>query len=225
MQTFKTQAENETGPHDSLPVKSLQRLEDLGQAIGDNIDAAIWDRVMPEVVTAWLASLPGQSLPGARLVLDPKLVEEAVSNMFSAAGMEPCPALTWLSADAQALALQVQHLAGTELVRLRLEPVCDNACAKFHLDNVTARLICTYRGPGTVLGRSKCPEEPLASVPTGAPIILKGSQWQSERRPELLHRSPQIAGTGISRLVLVLEGCAEEDIFPAYDQLYHGDAA
>ena len=48
------------------------------------------------------------------------------------------------------------------------------------------------------------PEE-IHSVPIGSPIIMRGSSWPSGVEPDLLHRFPQIEGTGESRLVLVLD--------------------
>ena len=56
-------------------------------------------------------------------------------------------------------------------VRLRLQAVTTNACRKFHLDAITGRLVCTYRGPGTQYGTSTAGEDPehIRTVPTGAP--------------------------------------------------------
>ena len=48
------------------------------------------------------------------------------------------------------------------------------------------------------------PEE-IHNVPIGSPIIMRGTLWRSGVTPNLLHRSPQIEGTGESRLVLILD--------------------
>jgi hypothetical protein len=45
----------------------------------------------------------------------------------------------------------------------------------------------------------------VLSVPTGAPIVLRGTLWPAEKPAGLLHRSPPITGTGTTRLVLVLD--------------------
>ena len=48
------------------------------------------------------------------------------------------------------------------------------------------------------------PEE-IHNVPIGSPIIIRGTLWPVGVTPDLLHRSPQIEGTGESRLVLILD--------------------
>ena len=50
--------------------------------------------------------------------------------------------------DAAALADIFAGLMRARHLRLRFDVVTTNACRKFHIDAVTARLICTYRGTG-----------------------------------------------------------------------------
>jgi len=92
-------------------------------------------------------------------------------------------------------------------LRLRLDVVRTNACRKFHIDAVTARLICTYRGTGTQYGISTDGADPkrVFTVPTGAPIILRGTLWPADLPSGLLHRSPPIVDTGETRLLLVID--------------------
>jgi hypothetical protein len=42
-------------------------------------------------------------------------------------------------------------------------------------------------------------------VATGAPFVLRGTLWPEKPASGLLHRSPPIAATGETRLVLVLD--------------------
>ncbi|MEM8851819.1 MAG: DUF1826 domain-containing protein, partial [Pseudomonadota bacterium] len=83
---------------------------------------------------------------------------------------------------------------------------------RFHVDAIHARLVCTYRGPGTQYGLSTdgAPPTRVFTVPTGAPILLRGSLWPGEATG-LMHRSPPIEGTGITRLVLVLDAVDENE--------------
>ncbi len=92
-------------------------------------------------------------------------------------------------------------------LRLRLEVVTGNACREFHVDNVTARLVCTYPGTGTQLGLAPRGAEPegIHTVPTGQPIILLGMRWPTTPPSLLKHPSPPIADTGEARLLLVLD--------------------
>ena len=94
-----------------------------------------------------------------------------------------------------------------DFLRLRLDVVSTNSCRKFHVDSVTGRLICTYRGEGTQCGISRDENEPvdIFSVPTGSPVLLSGLLSSKENGLELLHRSPPIEGTGVKRFVLVFD--------------------
>lgn len=109
--------------------------------------------------------------------------------------------------DIAALAGVFAGLVRARWLRLRLDVVTTNACRRFHVDAVTARLVCTYRGTGTQYGVSTGGAEPrrVFTVPTGAPIILRGTSWPEQPRSGLRHRSPPIEGTGETRAVLVLD--------------------
>lgn len=203
-----------------LPVAQVSELQDLNAALSRDTDAAIWTRTMPQLVQDWLDQLPAENLPAGRVVLTPSKVSDCIADLFAAQGILSSPPVSWIQADAEQMAYAVADLVGTGLIRLRLEPVFDDACSKLHIDNVVARLICTYRGPGTVLGLDCDNAAGLLTVPTGLPVLLKGKQWPGAQMPELRHRSPAILGSGQSRLMLVLEGCTEKDIFPAYDEIY-----
>ena len=109
--------------------------------------------------------------------------------------------------DASALAAIFADVMDTPFLRLRFDVVTTNACRKFHIDAVTARLVCTYRGTGTQYGVSEDGHDPeqIVTVPTGSPIVLRGTRWPETPLSGLLHRSPPIAGTGETRLLLVLD--------------------
>lgn len=104
-------------------------------------------------------------------------------------------------------ALRVTH------VHLRLEPVHDNACTKFHRDCVIARLITTYRGPGTewvtaenaaqALSLQHDYDGELFHVPTRSVAMFKGCH--GGREAGVHHRSPRIAGSGMTRLFFCVD--------------------
>lgn len=118
-----------------------------------------------------------------------------------------CSERDLLIEDTAALAAIFASVMDSTYLRLRFDVVNTNACRKFHVDAVTARLVCTYRGTGTQYGISENGEDPdqIMTAPTGSPIILRGSRWPETPLSGLLHRSPPIAGTGATRLLLVLD--------------------
>ena len=143
-----------------LPVLEVAEMAELSPALLERgVDAAIWARATPCGVHRWLDQVSTDAWPRGRFVLSPSDVAACVADLFSKTGAQTSPALAWLSEDVQRLAHFIRDFTGMPKVRLRLEPVFDNACAKFHIDNVTLRLICTYFGPGTEI--SSTPDHPM----------------------------------------------------------------
>ena len=169
--------------------------------------AAIWRRQPLPEFQSWIDGLDPEVLPRARVILRPEAVRDATSEVCDASGMPPGPERDRLVDDIAALADIFAGLMRARWLRLRLDAVTTNACRRFHIDAVTARLVCTYRGTGTQYGISIDGAEPrrVFTVPTGAPILLRGTLWPERPRTGLLHRSPPIEGTGETRLVLVLD--------------------
>lgn len=203
-----------------LPIKYLGDPREMFAELKSDIDATIWKRDLPSSARQWLSSLRSDALPTGRFVLKPERVGECIHDLFKARGHKASPAIAWLANDISQLAKYTCKPQAAGLVRLRFEVIDNNACSKLHIDNVMARMICTYRGPATQIGLADAALETLHTVPTGMPILLKGTRWPGDRKPQLRHRSPPINGLGISRLVSVLEGASAENISPEYDTLY-----
>lgn len=169
--------------------------------------AAIWRRQPLSGFQSWIDGLDPEVLPAARVILRPEAVREASVAICDASGTPEGPERDRLVDDIAALADIFAGLMQARWLRLRLDVVTTNACRRFHIDAVTARLVCTYRGTGTQYGIGADGAEPrrVFTVPTGAPILLRGTLWPESPRSGLLHRSPPIEGTGETRFVLVLD--------------------
>lgn len=175
--------------------------------------AAIWRRQPLPGFQSWIDALEPKTLPKARVILRPETVRDAAFQICEASGMPDCRERERLVDDTAALADIFAGLMRAPHLRLRFDVVTTNACRKFHIDALTARLICTYRGTGTQYGISTDGAEPrrVFTLPTGAPIVLRGTRWPERPKSGLLHRSPPIAGTGETRLVLVLDPVIDPD--------------
>ena len=169
--------------------------------------ASIWRRQMPEDIQDWLDRLDPERLPRGRVILRPDEVADTFGQLCDIAQTPPGPERDWLQKDVAALAGMFAGLMSARFLRLRLDVVTTNSCRKFHIDAITARLICTYRGTGTQYGISANREDPsdILTVPTGAPILLRGTLWPETPSAGLLHRSPPIEGKGETRLILFLD--------------------
>ncbi|WP_282152747.1 DUF1826 domain-containing protein [Ruegeria atlantica] len=160
--------------------------------------AAIWRRDPLPGFQNWINRLDPAHLPKARVILRPETVRSAMVELSDAHGTPEGPERDLLVDDVAAMATLFAGLMESKWLRLRLDVVTTNACRRFHIDAVTSRLVCTYRGTGTQYGISNDGNEPkrVFTVPTGAPILLRGTLWPESPKSGLLHRSPPIEGTG-----------------------------
>jgi len=119
-------------------------------------------------------------------------------DLPNALAMLPLP----LAADILRLASSFAALMRVPDIRLRLERIETDACRKWHLDYTDLRLVATYGGPGTQFRLSEA--NPIEQVATGAIALFKGRRF-GPGHCLIEHRSPPIAGTGVRRLVLVID--------------------
>ena len=113
--------------------------------------------------------------------------------------------------DATALAGAIVSLASgfaalmaCDALRIRLDVIETDACRKFHADQVTVRLIMPLVGPGTQWTHANtAPQIPEGALQIGDVGLFKGRVWAEE--PVILPRSPPIAATGLTRLLLVVD--------------------
>lgn len=184
-----------------------RRPEDLSILKTPGCAAALWHRQPEAGFQTWIDALDPQHLPDGRVVLHRGSVHRALHELCNLAGTPQCGEREQLIEDATALSVIFADLMDAQYLRVRLQAVTTNACRKFHIDAITARLVCTYRGTGTQYGTSPDRTDParVFTVPIGAPILLRGSLWPETPAAGLLHRSPPIEGTDETRLVLVID--------------------
>ena len=193
--------------HPATGIAFVDQPEELTTFLQPSCPAAIWRRQSTPDFQSWVDTLDPMRLPQGRVLLRPSAVRSAMAEMCAEVNTPQCPQRDHLIDDVATLAHVFAEVMDAPYLRVRLQAVTSNACRKFHMDAITARLVCTYRGAGTQYGISVDGDDPqrVFSVPTGAPILLRGSQWPETPMSGLLHRSPPIEGTGATRLVLVLD--------------------
>lgn len=169
--------------------------------------AAIWRREPPSKVQAWVDALEPEMMPETRFALSPHRVAGALCLLFDQHGLPASECRTWLVRDIAERAGRFARIMKAGTLRLRLDVIGDNACRKFHLDNVAARLLCTYRGRGTQYGLAQPGGDPsiIHELPTGAVGLFRGALWPSTEGTGIVHRSPPISGSNETRLLLVID--------------------
>jgi hypothetical protein len=201
----------ETAPREALVLHGyapsiLDRIRDKA------VELAIWERDLPQGFAGWLDALPAANLPDARDVTDAAGLEATIAAMLDDARTPDGAMRDLLLDDIAGLARRFMAIMDSAQVDIRLEAVEHDACWKFHRDCVEARLLATYRGPGTqwippalseaALESQKDYRGPIQSLSRFAAGMFKGSCATPARG--IVHRSPPIDGAGVTRLLLCL---------------------
>ncbi|GIT90644.1 hypothetical protein JANAI62_10990 [Jannaschia pagri] len=154
-----------------------ERPEDLAAFLQPSCAAAIWTRDVDPAFQTWIDGLDPSHLPQGRVVSAPDRAREVVAGLCDVCETPAGPHRDRLVDDIAALAHIFADLMQAPYLRIRLQAVRTNACRRFHVDAIPARLVCTYRGEGTQYGKRLAQDEDphhVFSAPTGAPILLRG---------------------------------------------------
>lgn len=217
-------------PSDSLdPVAPLQGLrigsnivigrdaEVLSRLTLPGVELAIWRRSLPAGLDRWLASLDPARFPDARVLAAPQDLPAAIDMLIDGSALPAGPERQALADDIFSLARQFASILGAEAVDIRLEALAHDACWRFHRDHVSARLVTTYVGPGTewvhpaeatrAMELQKDFAGSLERLAAGDVALFRGCHPGTPHHgPDqgIVHRSPPIAGSGVTRLFLCL---------------------
>ncbi|WP_081448355.1 DUF1826 domain-containing protein [Fulvimarina pelagi] len=177
-------------------------LETLNQY---STELAVWQRPLPDYYQ-WLGALPVECLPRLRWTGLAKDVYAAVDEACEESGTPDGLDRTCLLLDIASLASRFSDVLKSDRIAVRLDVNRGQTCPRWHRDAVTARLLCTLRGPGTefhdVSSGVETPE--IFRMACGEVGIVRGTNWAGAAHMRLLHRSPP-ATIGPSRLLLVIE--------------------
>ncbi len=203
----------------------VEEVVDLARVYEPEVTSAVWQRALPDELSAWLDSLrrdtalsvvtryrPGVDAPE---VLAPALDAHHPAALLGA----------WRD-DIDVLAQVFADLFEVRELGLRLSTVTTH-CQRFHVDRITARLITTYAGAGTEWVDDRFARRDLlghayrgdgdpndAIVPDRARIqrlragdvgIFKGDAWPGREGQGCVHRSPPHVPGEPPRILLTLE--------------------
>ena len=194
-------------------VAFVDEVEGLVQLFDGNTAGVIWRRRVHKRMQSWLDTVPVDQLPTGRIVLPVPKVRSAVTELMCISEMPDCAERELLLDDICLLAHKSSELFTSAYLRLRFDVVTTNKCPKFHIDHVSARLLCTYRGVGTeysFLDDKKRPAE-IFTTPNCAAIVLRGTKWPTDCANNLVHRSPEISDVNETRLLFVIDPVDNSD--------------
>ncbi len=124
----------------------LHKAEDLLGFTSSPQSLALWRRTPFPGAGALMDSVLSELSPFAQ-VLAPDQVRLALAPAFPAGFWRSPLAAEWLE-DVVGLVTAFCRELGVDQCKLQLDK--DRPCVRYHADNVPLRLVCTYRGPGTL---------------------------------------------------------------------------
>lgn len=192
-------------PLQDAPLSSLERAGPI----------SIFQRSLDHVIAEAIDELPAALLPSIRIDGDLAAIDRALRSALTDLRQWQSWLEAWLREDIAFLARLFTELTGAASLAVRLEPVSDDACSRFHADNMTHRLVTTYRGPGTEwvsprdahLVQDGILTEVSArrQLERGWVGVLRGAKRASPDAPALLHRSPPLRKPDEIRLFLAID--------------------
>ena len=170
----------------------------------------LWRRQVRLELASLVDGLAFAELPHLRFEA---IAADRVGEVLAAALGPRAGKLAPLLADVADLARLYARATGSAPIRLRLEAIRDDACRRFHADQVRARLLCTYRGPATEWLAARdvrlAADGYVADPEPGAIRRLERFEvglFAGALSPRsCVHRSPPLSGSGRDRLLLVVD--------------------
>ncbi len=198
-------------------VRTVETRDGLAAINDPGTELVIWQRSLLPSLGNWLDRLDVATLPHLRVLVQPGDLRPALEPLLDTCGMTAGDMRDLLVDDIGWLVSAFAIITGSERVDVRLERVDHDACWKFHRDTVEARLVTTYRGPttewvqmaqaGQAIAEQKAYQGPLERLGVHDVALFKGNC--AGPNSGIVHRSPPIAGTGLSRLFLCLNKQSE----------------
>lgn len=189
--------------------------DQLSQIHEPEVEVVLWLREVSPLLASFLDNIDISSEPRNNFHLQQgKLHKQLHEHLQSFEVNNPDVYQAWLN-DMAYLVDVYQEVVSNPSPRVRLDFLHNNACKRFHRDNMTIRLITTYIGPGTewLLGEhlKVGPErtdifkvQDVQHVPRFTVGLFKGLKYPGNL-PKVFHRSPPISGSNQHRFVLCLD--------------------
>lgn len=192
-----------------------------------------WERTLPAALAASAARLIAGPVWSVKGTLAADGNAAPIAALLAGAGAPVEEELRLLAADAARQVRLLAGLLGCPRVIVRIECDPDAGCPLFHVDATTARLFCTYAGPGTewlmpvdadrdelgLGGRSFAAANAaiavgeVQSLAPGTVAIFKGRLFGGGPEDGLVHRSPDPESG--RRLILAVDPADTPGLHPA----------
>ena len=220
MQSPLSYVDKMTAPHVLSNCVRGDHPDVLRDILKPGINLCLWQRPVNRAVSHELSSLQAAHLPDVRCWTSPASFDDDVDTLLRQQDLDPSALKNW-RIDLRRLADMFFSLSEDRDVSIRLETKDGDGCRRFHVDRTHLRLLCTYRGPGTLWLTDA--QVDRAAQGSGAPNddiirfgepscfetfwvgVMKGDAYPANAGRGLVHRSPPIAGSSRTRVLFCLD--------------------
>lgn len=199
------------------------RSSSLGSILSPDINFVLWQRNLSTFLDAWASEIRWEKTQVLEGKFDRETIltfeDDLVNELKIWRTREP-DFNRWVAEDMSTNIKNFMDVTQAKKVIVKIEPIADDMCRLFHVDNNLLRLLCTYVGKGTnwlpndkverkYLGKG-CNEDiildqvSILEVPKLDVLILKGERWPNNRVGGAVHRSPALK-EGERRLLLKVD--------------------
>ncbi|MBH89693.1 MAG: hypothetical protein CMF71_05655 [Magnetovibrio sp.] len=193
-------------------VKICKTIEGLNSINRTEMELVIWRRTISTSIKDWINCMDSKNLPNFRILVNLSDLTHALESKLKKFDLKVEKMRGQLIDDIYNLASKFADINQCEDVDVRLQRISNDACWKFHRDVVKTRLLTTYCGPSTEWVKNKYSEKalleqreyngPLEQLRKFDVAVFKGNYAQPDKG--IVHRSPSIVNTGITRLMLCI---------------------
>lgn len=194
----------------------------LRSILSPEVNFVLWQRNLSTFLDAWSSEIRWEKTEALEGEFDREALESFEDDLFNELKKwrtrEP-DFTRWVANDMCTNIKTFMDFTHAKEVFVKIEPVADDKCRLFHVDQNLLRMLCTYSGEGTLwLPNDKvqrkslgcCNEDivldPLAifKVPKLDVLVLKGERWPHNLVGGAVHRSPPLR-YGDKRLLLKVD--------------------
>jgi hypothetical protein len=175
-------------------VECVTRIAAIERVFAPDLHLVVWRRAGDPRVAERAACWPSTT---QRLMRSIRVRDLGLSSIAASLSM---PAESPFAADVLLLAELFATIAGADSLGVRVDVTDRATCPRFHADQVTLRLMTTYRGPGTEWLQAGRTEQAEA----GDVLFAKGDLWPDLRCGPCVHRSP-VPASGQTRVLLTID--------------------
>lgn len=174
----------------------------LSSILQPAVQLALWQRPRPFALN-WIDTLNWDEIDDIDARIAGPDWAAAISELLRGAGYPIATTTNALTQELAERAGQFAALMRCDQLTMRLEVIETDACRKFHMDYVPARLLMPLHGLGTQwIDTNHGSDVAINQLGLGDVAIFKGRQCVQQ--PAILHRSPPIMASGETRLLFVL---------------------